>query len=86
MGDHLPLPPGSTSDKGVFCKAAFMVSSGGRNCCSCGMNFCAYWDLLFLGERGGGEALAELPPPPPTPSPGSTTDNGVLLAQGKKRE
>ena len=43
VGGHLPPPPGSTTDKGVFCKAAFLItdwlSNGGRNCCNCGMIF-----------------------------------------------
>ena len=66
-----------------------MVSSGGKNCCSCGMNSLPSLSLLgfsccFLvwergggGGGGGGEALSELPLSPTSPS--STTDNGVLL-------
>ena len=58
VGDHLSsstshLPTWIHTEKGVFHKAAILDSSGGRNCCSCGMifvcaSFCAYWDYLFI--------------------------------------
>ena len=32
----LDSPTSGSITKEVFCKTAFLVSSGGRNCCSCG--------------------------------------------------
>ena len=67
-------------EKGVFCKAVFLVTSVGRNCCSCGINFLPAFVLtgislfIFKSGRKVGGSTGKI-----APSPGSTTDNEILL-------
>ena len=53
-----------------------MVSSGGRNCCSCGMNFWPAfvltgicWLIFFFLEEGEVKHLRNCPFPPPLDAP-----------------
>ena len=44
------------TENGLFCKAACLVSSGSKNCCSCGRNlFTKFWEKGgVVGGKGGG--------------------------------
>ena len=67
------------TENGLFCKAACLVSSGSKNCCSCGRNlFTKFWEKGgVVGGKGGGLVVGHWL---------NYSTNGVVLVQAKKIE
>ena len=56
-------PLRSTTDKGVFCKVCYLVSSGGRYCCGNGFFLCfVVLGFFSLAKNGGSTYLNSYSP------------------------